>query len=73
MLRRADHRQTYDAMFDLWWPAALGGRTILLDEGADPDDPQGLPPEDIEAMRAMLLDLLAENPRSPTWTTGWSP
>jgi uncharacterized protein len=62
VLRRADHRQTFDAMFDLWWPAALGGRTILLDEDSDADTPEGLPPEDVEAMRAMLLELLSENP-----------
>ena len=62
VLRRADHRQTFDAMFDLWWPAALGGRTILLDEDSDADTPDGLPPEDVDAMRAMLLELLADNP-----------
>ncbi|GAY15459.1 VWA domain-containing protein [Mycobacterium sp. shizuoka-1] len=62
VLRRADHRQTYDALFDLWWPAALGGRTVLVDEDADGDPPEGLPPEDIEAMRGMLADLLAQNP-----------
>ena len=32
VLRRADHRQTYDALFDLWWPAALGGRTVVRSE-----------------------------------------
>ena len=62
VLRRADHRQTFDAMFDLWWPAALGGRTVLLDEDSDSDTPDGLPPEDVDAMRAMLLELLADNP-----------
>ncbi len=62
VLRRADHRQTFDAMFDLWWPAALGGRTVLVDEDADADTPDGLPPEDLDAMRAMLLELLADNP-----------
>jgi uncharacterized protein with von Willebrand factor type A (vWA) domain len=62
VLRRADHRETYDAMFDLWWPAALGGRTVIEDDDdADADPPQGLPPEDVEAMRAMLLDLLSDN------------
>ncbi|OBF24962.1 VWA domain-containing protein [Mycobacterium sp. ACS4331] len=64
VLRRSDHRETYDALFDLWWPAALGDRTILGDDAsADEADgePQGLPPEDVEAMRAMLLDLLSEN------------
>jgi uncharacterized protein len=62
VLRRADHRETYDAMFDLWWPAALGGRTVIEDDDDDDaDPPQGLPPEDVEAMRAMLLDLLSDN------------
>src|SRR4051795_11532585 len=32
-LRRADHRDNYDAMFDLWFPAALGARTVLDDDG----------------------------------------
>jgi uncharacterized protein with von Willebrand factor type A (vWA) domain len=60
VLRRADHRDTYDAMFDLWWPVALGARTTLADEeaGAEPPDQ---PPADAEAMRAMLLDLLTDD------------
>jgi uncharacterized protein with von Willebrand factor type A (vWA) domain len=63
VLRRADHRQTYDALFDLWWPAALGGRTTIDDD--DAADGQARPeidPDDVEAMRGMLLDLLADNP-----------
>ncbi len=62
VLRRSDHRDTYDAVFDLWWPAALGGRTVLVDDAdgtADVNPP--MPAEDVEAMRAMLLDLLGEN------------
>ncbi|MET0703071.1 MAG: VWA domain-containing protein [Mycobacterium sp.] len=62
VLRRAEHRETYDAMFDLWWPAALGDRTVLdEDDEADDGQPQGLPPEDVQAMREMLLDLLSKN------------
>ena len=60
VLRRADHRQTYDALFDLWWPAALGGRTVLEDETASPADE--LDPQDLEVMRQMLLDMLTDNP-----------
>ena len=62
VLRRADHRDTYDAMFDLWWPSALGDRTVL-DSDDDPagDQPPGLPPDDVEAMQAMLVDLLTDN------------
>lgn len=63
VLRRADHRETYDAMFDLWWPAALGDRTVVDDEDADGDaTPDGLPPQDVEAMREALLQMLENNP-----------
>jgi len=63
VLRRADHRQTYDALFDLWWPAALGGRTVLTDEeSGDAESTPTLSAEDVEAMRNMLLDLLTDNP-----------
>jgi len=62
VIRRPDHRDTFDAMFDLWFPAALGARTVLIDDdAADDDQPEGLPPEDVEAMRQALLDLLAEH------------
>ena len=60
VLRRADHRQTYDALFDLWWPAALGGRTVLDDDATD--GTPGPDAQDVEAMRQMLLDLLTDNP-----------
>ncbi|KUI01858.1 VWA domain-containing protein [Mycobacterium sp. IS-3022] len=63
VLRRPDHRDTYDAMFDLWFPAALGARTVLVDDDGEADDGDpGLPPEDVEAMRSALLDMLADNP-----------
>lgn len=62
VLRRPDHRETYDAMFDLWWPSALGARAVVAEEASDDDDPDiQLLAEDVEAMRQMLLDLLAEN------------
>lgn len=55
VLRRPDHRDTYDALFDLWFPAALGGRTVL-----DDDTTAVVPPDDVEAMRAMLLEALTD-------------
>ncbi|VBA60054.1 vWA domain-containing protein [Mycobacterium attenuatum] len=60
VLRRPEHRDTYDAMFDLWFPAALGARAAVAAEDVDEDD--SLPPDDVEAMRQMLLDLLTDNP-----------
>ncbi|WP_099041335.1 vWA domain-containing protein [Mycobacterium neglectum] len=61
VLRRPDHRETYDAMFDLWFPAALGAKTVLDDDEDAEDSPEGLPPEDVDAMRQALLDLLENN------------
>ncbi|OMC13691.1 hypothetical protein A5735_11930 [Mycolicibacter heraklionensis] len=61
VLRRPDHRDTYDAMFDLWFPAALGGRTVVTSDEAQSADDVPLP-EDAEDMRAMLVDLLTANP-----------
>jgi uncharacterized protein with von Willebrand factor type A (vWA) domain len=63
VLRRADHRDTYDAMFDLWFPAALGDRTVLDDEdSAGGADESSLPPQDIEAIRDALVQMLSDNP-----------
>ncbi|PJK22384.1 vWA domain-containing protein [Mycolicibacterium goodii] len=65
VLRRADHRDTYDALFDLFFPAALGERTRLEDDdaadGGGADQTPRLPDEDIEAMREMLVQMLADN------------
>src|ERR1700709_2491261 len=47
VLRRPEHRETYDAMFDLWWPAALGTPEAGTEE--DAIDPEGqLPPPHVE-------------------------
>ncbi len=61
VLRRPDHRDTYDAMFDLWFPAALGARSVVDPDGSARPD-AALPIEDIGAMREMLVDLLTANP-----------
>lgn len=58
VLRRPDHRDTYDALFDLYFPPALGSRTVLADESTED---QSVPPDDAEAMRQTLLDLLSEH------------
>ncbi len=61
VLRRADHRDTYDAMFDLWFPAALGARTVLEPDEDSDGNPEGLPPQDIDGLRDALVAMLAEN------------
>src|SRR6516165_4668678 len=43
VLRRPEHRETYDAMFDLWFPAALGARAVVSDD-AEADPELQLPP-----------------------------
>ena len=72
VLRRPDHRDTYDAMFDLFFPAALGAKTVLLDDDDERRRRTGLPPEDIEAMRADAASTCSPTtPTWPTWTSGW--
>lgn len=61
VLRRADHRETYDAMFDLWFPPAWGARTVVDDDGTADDDPTAPPAQDIEGLRAALVEMLANN------------
>jgi len=51
VLRQPDHRETYDAMFDLWFPSALGARAVVLDDDADGAQDNSLLPDDVEAMR----------------------
>ena len=62
VLRQPDHRETYDAMFDLWFPSAMGARAVVLEDEADGAEDDSLPADDVEAMRQMLLDLLTHNP-----------
>ncbi|MQY26536.1 hypothetical protein NRB56_21070 [Nocardia sp. RB56] len=59
LLRRPSQRATFDDLFDLWFPVALGERTDALDvelpRGADGS-------VDIQALRRMLAELLAADP-----------
>ena len=59
LLRRPTHRATFDALFDLWFPAAIGER------GGDAGPVVTLPRDDngdidLEALRALLAELLAD-------------
>src|SRR5438445_10626760 len=54
VLRRPDHRETYDAMFALWFPPALGARAVVVEAGDAPAD-GSVPPAAVAAMRRLLV------------------
>lgn len=73
VLRRPDHRETYDAMFDLWFPAALGARAVVTDDEAnDPQDDNALPPTTSRRCARCCWICWPKTPISPTWTSAWS-
>ncbi|MEC3957308.1 VWA domain-containing protein [Nocardia sp. CDC153] len=59
LLRRTTQRATFDGMFDLWFPAALGER-IGAEEVELPMKPDGS--VDILELRKMLAELLMQDP-----------
>ncbi|MFD3510383.1 VWA domain-containing protein [Nocardia sp. NPDC058666] len=61
LLRRPTHRATFDGLFDLWFPVAVGGRT---EEAVDlPRTPEGQ--VDLAALREQLAELLAAEDSGP--------
>lgn len=72
VLRRADHRDTYDALFDLWWPAAIGERMVLEEPGDDDaeDRPAALPVEDPRRCAPCWRTCCWPTRISPRWTPG---
>lgn len=56
LLRRPTHRPTFDALFDLWFPAAIGDRSAA-EQVEIPRGDDGAP--DLAALREMLAELLA--------------
>jgi hypothetical protein len=62
LLRRSGQREVFDALFELYWPAALGAGSgqvhVPRIEGEDPDTPDG--PVDVDALREILADLLRD-------------
>ncbi|WP_051178260.1 vWA domain-containing protein [Nocardia concava] len=59
LLRRTTQRSTFDGMFDLWFPAALGER-VGAAEVELPMRPDGM--VDILELRKMLAELLIQDP-----------
>ncbi|MFQ6327409.1 vWA domain-containing protein [Nocardia sp. CWNU-33] len=58
LLRRTTHRTTFDGLFDLWFPIAVGERTAVGDEVEIPKTASG--EVDIQALRELLAELLAQ-------------
>jgi len=62
VVKRAPHRATFDRLFDLWWPPAIGdGETSYDADGTGDGEapPQG-EPVDLDAMKQMLRDQLRD-------------
>src|SRR5579875_324221 len=61
LVKRAVHRPTFDRLFDLWWPVAVGDPlSIGADAGEGPDRPEPLDPDQIEQIRRAMRDQLRE-------------
>lgn len=58
LLRRSGQRQAFDTLFDLYWPAALGAGSGVV-EVPRLDDADG-GPVDIDALRDILAELLRD-------------
>ncbi|REF01177.1 VWA domain-containing protein [Thermomonospora umbrina] len=65
LVKRPAHRQTFDTLFDLWYPGALGDGVALSDEPpappADDEDRPPVPPAldpQVQERRRELFDLL---------------
>src|SRR3954471_16355479 len=63
-VKHAAHRATFDRLFDLWWPPAVGepesARGAGVDGDADGDELEEVDPADLDAMRQTLRDALRE-------------
>ncbi|NKT45926.1 hypothetical protein GS676_24170, partial [Rhodococcus hoagii] len=60
LLRRPTHRATFDALFDLWFPAGVGLRGQGADEAPSiPRTPDG--EIDFDALQELLAELLSDD------------
>ncbi|KAA0022951.1 vWA domain-containing protein [Antrihabitans cavernicola] len=59
LLRRPAHRDTFDGLFDLWFPVAIGYRTTDDDDLAIPRTESGT--VDMFALRKMIAEMLTED------------
>ncbi|WP_038169419.1 vWA domain-containing protein [Tomitella biformata] len=64
LLRKPVHRDTFDALFDLWFPAAIGARHSLAADGEGPEAELPRTPDgelDLEGLEALLAELLSDD------------
>lgn len=59
LLRRPTHRPTFDGLFDLWFPSAIGMRGTSDDDVELPHTPDGK--VDLDALRELLANLLIDD------------
>ncbi|HEV7654009.1 MAG TPA: VWA domain-containing protein [Mycobacteriales bacterium] len=59
LIKRPVHRPTFDLLFDLWWPPAIGDPTGLSADG-ESEPPEAPDEPDLEALRAELEQLLLD-------------
>lgn len=59
LLRKPTHRATFDALFDLWFPPAIGERGTLDPEVGIPRTPDG--DVDFDALRDLVAELLSDD------------
>jgi uncharacterized protein with von Willebrand factor type A (vWA) domain len=64
VVKRAPHRPTFDRLFDLWWPPAIGDGQASYDAAGDGAGADGelteMEPADLDAMKQMLRDQLRD-------------
>src|SRR4051794_39735211 len=63
-VKHAAHRATFDRLFDLWWPPAVGepesARGTGVDGDAEGDELEEVDPADLDAMRQTMRDALRD-------------
>jgi uncharacterized protein len=60
VVKHPAHRPTFDRLFDLWWPSAVGDGELSQEDPADPSDLPEVDPADLAAMRDELRDRLRD-------------
>ncbi|MBV9291726.1 MAG: VWA domain-containing protein [Frankiales bacterium] len=60
VVKRAPHRATFDRLFDLWWPPAIGDGEPAYDDTTGDEAPDDADPTDNETLRQLLREALRD-------------